>query len=389
MRVGLVTACLVMTSSLSSAEEIAVAITNPQPGTAVFGELDFSVEVSANERIQSVDFWVDGEYVTTVKKPPYRTRVDVGNENISHQFTAVARAVSGSEGTAHVSTPEVVVDLEMDLWLQQLYVTVTRDDEAVLDLERNDFSVEDNGVKQELVTFERGEVPMTIVLLIDVSGSMKGERFAASLRAARGLLARLDPLDEVLVMISSDRVLGITDFHSGTTALPSELEDIKPGGGTSLNDHLYAALELLDDRQGRPVVILLSDGVDTLSLLRMEDVLWKIHRSNALIYRIHLTGEAAGGVALASVWRDLTDSLVERRDLEYAIEESGGRIRTLARTETLEEALESILQELRQQYVLGYYPTGQRQDGSWRHLEVTVSAPELTARTRAGYIDHR
>ena len=94
-------------------------------------------------------------------------------------------------------------------------------------------------------------------------------------------------------------------------------------------------------------------------------------------------------MALASVWRDLTDSLVERRDLEYAIEESGGRIRTLARTETLEEALESILQELRQQYVLGYYPSGQRQDGSWRHLEVTVSAPELTARTRAGYIDHR
>ena len=380
--------CLAMASSASYAENIEVVVSSPQPDTAVFGELLFSVEVSAKEPILGVDFWVDGTFLARVEEPPYQTRVDVGSENRSHQFVALARTVSGIEKTVYVNTPEVVIDFEMNLRLQQLYVSVTSADEAVLDLERADFSVAEDGVVQELVTFERGDVPMTIALLIDLSGSMKGERFVASLEAARGLLARLDPLDEVLVMVFSDRVLGITGFHSGTTAFPSGFESLEPGGGTALNDHLYAALELLDDRQGRPVVILLSDGVDTLSLLSMKDVLWKIQRSNALIYRIHPTPRDLGGVALANVWRDLEGNLAERRDLLHAIEETGGRIRALGRTETLEEALESVLQELRQQYVLGYYPSGRRYDGNWRPLAVTVSSPDLSLRTRFGYVDH-
>ena len=376
-------------ASICGAADLEIAIVSPEPDVAVFGEVDFSVVVSSSEPIRSVDFWVDDEYVASAEAPPYRTPVNVGDENRPHKFVAVANTTSGSQATAYLVTPEVVIDLEMNLWLQQLYVSVTLAGEPVLDLEKSDFSVMEDGLDQDLITFERGDVPMTMVLLIDLSGSMRGERFAASLQAARGLLSRMNPLDEVMVMVFSDRVLGMTDFRSGTATLPPEFEDLKPSGGTALNDHLYAALELLEGRQGRPVVILLSDGVDTLSLLRMEDVLWRTRRSNALIYRIHATPGGVGGVALANVWRDLNENLEERRNLELAIEETGGRIRALARNETLEDALESVLEELRQQYVLGYYPTSQERDGSWRTVQVTAGSPELSVRTRSGYFDNR
>jgi Ca-activated chloride channel family protein len=216
---------------------------------------------------------------------------------------------------------------------------------------------------------------------------MKGEQLQVALDAARGLLSRLTPLDEALVMTFSDRSHQVTTSSSEIAGLAAALEDLESGGGTTLNDHLYLALRLLDHRQGRPVIILLSDGADTLSFLSMEEVLWKVHRSNAVIYRIHLHPSGIRSVPLATAWRPTETHADEVEGLEAAVDDSGGRVTALARLEELEQALDDVLRELRQQYVVGYYPTDSKDDGTWRPVRVEVNAPEIGVRTRAGYVD--
>ena len=136
---------------------------------------------------------------------------------------------------------------------------------------------------------------------------------------------------------------------------------------------------------GRPVVVLLSDGADTLSFLGIDDVRWKMRRSNAVIFRIRLGTGAADQLAFATSWRDFHDTRTEVSGLEEAILESGGRTYSVP-MERLEETVAQVLQELRQQYVLGYYPRTQVSEGTWRPIRVEVDAAGVHIRTRSGYV---
>ena len=214
----------------------------------------------------------------------------------------------------------------VDAPLQQLYVTAIREDQPALDLGRTDFKVFDSGVEQEIVTFEHGAVPMTIAMLVDVSESMRGEQLQVALDAARGFLSRLTPLDEALVLTFSDRTHRVTTSSSEIEGLAATLEGLQSAGGTSLNDHIYLALRLLDRRQGRPVIIVLSDGADTLSFLTMEEVLWKAHRSNVVIYRIHLHPSGIRSVPLATSWRSTEANAEEVGGLEAPASKSSSKL---------------------------------------------------------------
>ncbi|MGB5163444.1 MAG: VWA domain-containing protein [Thermoanaerobaculia bacterium] len=388
MRAAYWIVCLVSLAAGSvSAGSIAVTITSPTGDHAVFDRVEVAADILADEPLERVEFFLNGRRFATATQPPYRVWVEVGEENLPRHFTVIAIGSSGTRVGAAVSTPAVEIDLVVDAPLQQLYVTASREDRPVLDLGRTDFQVFDNGVEQEIVTFEHGDVPMTIAMLVDVSESMRGEQLQVALDAARGFLSRLTPLDEALVMTFSDRTHRVTTSSSEIGGLAAALENLQSGGGTSLNDHLYLALRLLDRRQGRPVIIVLSDGADTLSFLTMEEVLWKAHRSNAVIYRIHLHPSGIRSVPLATSWRSTESHADEVGGLEAAVADSGGRVTALARLEELEQALDDVLQELRQQYVVGYYPTDPRDNGTWRPVRVEVSAPGIDIRTRAGYVD--
>jgi len=388
MRAACWIVCLVsLAAGPASAGSIAVTITSPTGDHAVFDRVEVAADIRADEPVERVEFFLNGRRFATATQPPYSVWVDVGEENLQRHFTVIAIGSSGTRVGAAVSTPAVEIDLVVDAPLQQLYVTASREDRPVLDLGRTDFQVFDNGVEQEIVTFEHGDVPMTIAMLVDVSESMRGEQLQVALDAARGFLSRLTPLDEALVMTFSDRTHRVTTSSSEIGGLAAALENLQSGGGTSLNDNLYLALRLLDRRQGRPVIIVLSDGADTLSFLTMEEVLWKAHRSNAVIYRIHLHPSGIRSVPLATSWRSTESHADEVGGLEAAVADSGGRVTALARLGELEQALDDVLQELRQQYVVGYYPTALKGDGTWRPVRVEVSAPGIDIRTRAGYVD--
>ncbi len=370
---------------LRDPEPILVAIEQPSPFQSVFERVEVKALVMTEEPIRKVDFYLGEELVGTLTGPPYQLVVEVGDENVDREFRVEAFGRWGGFGKGSVTTRRVEIEAELEVALKQLFVTVDRGNRRVLDLRREDFTVFDGGVRQTLVTFERGDVPITAVVLLDASESMKGRYLDAALTGSHAFLSTMGRLDEAMVVLFADRPLAVTPFSGDAAVLAARLENVFAGGGTALNDHLYASLRLLDRTQGRRVVILLSDGADVLSALRMRDVLWKVRRSDALIYWIRLQEELQ---EFSSAWRDFRTNRDEWQGLERAVKESGGEVRSLTSIEQIQPAFEEIMAELRGQYVLGYYPTTRTADGAWRPVKVKVDLPSAKVRFRAGYIDN-
>lgn len=362
-----------------------VLILQPRAGETVFGEVEVLAEVLAAEPIAEVIFKLDGREVARLSEPPFRTTVDVGQDNIEHTFEVIAVSSTGAEGRTLRTTPRITVDEKLDIELQQLYVTVTEGDQRVLHLGREDFRILDDGKPQEMVTFEPGDVPLTAAILVDASFSMKGDRLRLAVRGARRFVEEMKELDEATLLLFSDRLLYATPFTQDPEALTMALNEVQAGGGTAINDHLYLALKWLESEQGRRVVILLTDGVDIESTLDMEKVLWMVGRSQALVYWIRLTDDEAG-LSRFTAWRNAEGHREEMAYLAQAVTESGGRIVDIQDLQQAEAVFREILRELREQYVLGYYPSHNVNDGSWHKVQVQVNGG-YNVRTREGYID--
>ncbi|MES1245140.1 MAG: VWA domain-containing protein [Acidobacteriota bacterium] len=285
---------------------------------------------------------------------------------------------------------EIHVDEVINVELQQLYVTVTRGVGAgapVLDLTAADFEILDDGEPQTVSTFARGDLALSAVLLLDGSASMEGDRLRTAADGAKAFISRVLPQDEVSVMLFSDELLMRTPFSNDAATLLAPVSGVKARGGSAINDNLYVALKELEGRLGRKVVILLSDGVDIESTLGMDDVRWAARRSQTLIYWIRLQDETRGRIERSSSWRDRRGHDEQLSQLEAAVAESGGRVEVIPDVGQVGAALQRILRELREQYVLGFQPAKDRNDGSWHKVEVRVRDGQGRARTRDGYVD--
>jgi Ca-activated chloride channel family protein len=367
------------------ASDLAVEILSPRP-EAVFGQVLFAVQVAGSPT--TVELRLDGRLVATLTEPPWRAVVDAGDENREHRFEALARRAGGETATALQVTPRLRVDQELSLDLQQLFVTVTRGGRRETALRRSDLRVFEDGDEQEVVTFETGDAPFTAVLLLDTSESMRGMRLEAAMRGARDFAAGMKELDEAMLILFSDRVLRSVPFTGSAARLAEGLDEVDAGGGTALNDHLYLALKLLDGRQGRRVVVVFSDGQDVVSGLGMRDVLWKTQRSQTAVYWLRLATPGRTADTFSSAWRNGPANREESRLLEEAVRQSGGRTVDIAGVGEVEAAFRSILDELRAQYVVGYYPKNPRNDGSWRKVTVRVAGGGGDVRVREGYVDY-
>ncbi len=380
--------CLAAALLTSAARADEIWFLKPDAGVAVYGPIEIAAHVETEKTVLTVEFFVDGSSVGLLTAPPWRLIADVGYDNREHTLRVEARLDGGERISTSRMTGTFSVDDQLEIELRQLYVNVESAGERVRDLERDDFRIFDGGERQEMVTFEKENVPMTAALLLDCSASMEGERFDSAINGARVFLRSMNELDEAKLVLFSDRLLGTTPFTRDPAVLDAALDAVEPVGGTAINDYLFAALKLLDGRQGRRVVVLFTDGSDVHSLLDMEDVLWKAQRSQAVIYWIYLREEGeAGPPQFNSAWRDFEANRRQYRLLRRAVQESGGRIAELDDPAELEGAFASIIDELRNQYVLGYYPSEVRRDGSWREVDVRVKRLGARVRTRLGYID--
>ena len=386
-------ACLLAVGGAVEAAPIQVRIVEPVPGQPAMGRVEVVVVVVSAAAVESVQCELDGTMVETQLAPPFRFSVDLGTDNVRHRLRIVARDVAGGVGEAEVTTAAIPDSGSFTISLQQMYVTVTRDGGRVLDLGVDDFSVRDDGDRQQVVTFARGDIPFTAVLLLDSSSSMAGARLDAARAGARSFVSQTQELDEVSVIGFSDRVLERTGFGLRGDELDAALGGLQAQGGTALHDHLYLALKLLERQQGRRVVVLLSDGIDSLSVLSIDDVVRKLRQSQALVYWIWLGHEGGGEFdnghlrPISSTWRTPEEYRRQFGLLQDAVRASGGRIIPISDVSQIEPVFLDVLRELREQYVLGYYPSNERNNRAWHRVKVGVRGAGLDARTAEGYID--
>ena len=251
----------------------------------------------------------------------------------------------------------------------------------VIDLDQGDFSVFEDGVKQDLTFFNRRQQPIALSLLLDSSASME-DKLQTLQVAAANFVKRLKASDIAQVIDFDSRVQIRQAFTASQPELETAINQISSGGSTSLHNAIYIALKELakvraatDEDIRRQALIVFSDGEDTSSLVSFEEVLDLAKRSETAIYTIALRGND-------TQTRGFREAEFIMRQLA---QETGGRSFFPEKIEDLNGVYSQIADELASQYTLGYNPKNARRDGAFRRIVVQTTRASTTPRTKKGY----
>jgi VWFA-related protein len=256
-----------------------------------------------------------------------------------------------------------------------LNVTVTdKQGQYIHKLSRPDFKIFEDGREQQVSLFSVEETPFAAAILLDTSGSMESRLTLARAAAVR-FLEGLREEDVASVYHFDSEVEQLQDFSPGRD-LPPMTYSLNSNGMTTLNDAvLRAAKDLALRPEKRRAIVVLSDGVDTKSSSTAEKALNAALAANATIYTVDMSDPL-----MNSAERMRAGAVLKN----YSVK-SGGRYVSKPGGQALDEAFRDILEELSNQYTLGYRPTNRLRDGRWRTIELKLTRPELNARTRNGY----
>jgi VWFA-related protein len=246
-------------------------------------------------------------------------------------------------------------------------VSVRQSGRAIEGLVAADFEVLDNGVRQQVDFAALDQMPVNVVLALDMSGSVQGARLDQLRDASARLVEMLGPAERAAVVAFTDVVAIRSDFTADKNTLLAALQRPVEGTDTALLDATHTALVLGGLRTGRPVVIVFSDGTDTASFLSDDLVLDTARRAGPVAYAVASVRDGPN---------DFLDSLVRL---------TGGRRLEVASLERLSDTFAEILNESRERYLLSYTPTGVAA-GGWHDVIVRVPGRRAEVRARPGYL---
>jgi len=256
----------------------------------------------------------------------------------------------------------------------------------ITDLNAEDFSVYEDGSKQDLTLFNKSRLPIALVLLLDTSSSME-EKLSTAQEAAIGFASQLRPQDSAQVVDFDSRADVVQPFTNDHAALEKAIRQTAAGGSTSLYNAVYIALKTLQKVKAtqaedirRQAIVLLSDGEDTSSLVTFEELEELAKRSETAIFSIGIQGRDTG------VSRGFREANFALRQLAS---DTGGRAFFINDVKDLAGVYAQIADELSSQYTLGYTSKNARVDGAWRRIVVRVTRPSVTVRTKQGYYGPR
>lgn len=274
-----------------------------------------------------------------------------------------------------------------------VYVTVVgADGHLVTDLTRGDFQLFDNGRPQPITLFSSGLQPISIIVMLDMSGSMTGN-LAVLRRSAVQMFTRLLPGDQARVGNFGDRIVISPTFTNNVDTLIRALYlDLEPGGNTPLWGAVNAAMGALARLDGRRVVLVLSDGKNTAPAPTLREVVQRAQLEDFMVYAIGLrsrsgfgsagrAGRGIGGVRMGRGYGASTDE--PDPGLRELAEESGGGYFALIDTVDLGDTFARVADELHRQYLLGY--AAPEDDGRVHTIEVRAADGALKVRARRSY----
>jgi VWFA-related protein len=278
---------------------------------------------------------------------------------------------AGKQGSKLIFNVDLVV----------LHTTVIDDRQRFADgLKPENFRVFEDKVEQKLSVFKREDVPVSMGLVIDNSGSMRDKRPRVN-EAAITLVQASNPQDEAFVVnFNDDFYLDLDkDFTSSIPELKEALERIDSRGSTALRDAIIGSLDHLKKAsKDKKVLLVVTDGEDNASRNSLEKMIREVQKTDTVIYTIGLLGQ-----------ENRKEAKRARKALEQIAAASGGLAFFPENVDDVHNICEQVAHDIRNQYVLAYYPTNTNRDGTFRAIHVDVIPPrgrgKLLARTRNGY----
>jgi VWFA-related protein len=258
-----------------------------------------------------------------------------------------------------------------------LHATVTNSrHQLVTGLDQRAFTVLENGKRQPITLFRRDDIPVSIGLLIDNSGSMRFLRRKVE-AAALAFAGVSNPEDEMFVLNFADKARLDVPMTSDWRVLEAGIARVDSIGGTALRDAVEMAEGYLRDhaRQDRRVLVVITDGNDNASVTTVDRIRQQAERTETVIDAIGLFTE-----------REASRAATGRHELEELTGRTGGASYFPTTVEQIESVAVDLAREIRNQYTIGYTPLNQALDGSYRTIRVNVTGPDsYTVRTRHGY----
>jgi Ca-activated chloride channel family protein len=286
-------------------------------------------------------------------------------------------AIAFALATAAVAQEPV---FKVDVQLVRLLATVKDNGGATVgSLKKDDFTVFDNGVKQTITLFERHtSQPLSVAVLVDISGStgkeMKYQTDSVH-RFLQALLKEGNPDDAASLVTFNWQVQEVVPFTRNIRRFNTELRKLRGEAGTSLYDALYLSSERIQEREGRRVMVVVTDGADTVSNKNYHDALRAAQDADAVVY----------GILVMPITNEAGRHIAGEHALTGISQSTGGRMFTPG-LNALDMAFEEILRDLRTQYLIGFYPRNvPLTKEEFHRVEIRVSQPGLRVLSRTGY----
>ncbi len=269
--------------------------------------------------------------------------------------------------------------LRLDVKLVSLFVNVTDQKGAIIGgLTKDDFKITEDGRPQTIQVFERqSEMPLNLTLAIDTSSSTYKDRYVEQQAAKKFVHAMMRPQDQMSVIEFDTFVTELTAFTNKVALIDHGLDHMRGEGGTALYDSIYLGSKLLGNRDGRKVLVLVTDGGDTVKGYTYDEALEQALRNEVMIYSIiDVPIQASAGRDLGGEHALIT--LAEQTGGKHFYVSDGG----------LNKAFARVSDDLRTQYLIGYYPHHQVPGTNFHRLTVTIpraAADEFNIRNKTGY----
>ncbi len=289
-------------------------------------------------------------------------------------------APANTTGESTDAPTEQSPTFKVNVKLVDVFATVVDQNGApVTNLKKDQFQVLEDGIPQKISIFDRESgLPLSIVVAIDASLSTRKDLRLELESARRFAHAILRPQDAMSLYEFSEIVNEVVPFTADVRRIDRGIERIRVGSATALYDAIYLGAGALESRQGRKVLVVITDGGDTISKTSYREALRAAQQSEALVYSIIVVPiESSAG----------RDTGGEHALIQISTD-TGGKYYYASSLPQLDEAFRKISDELREQYLIGYYPAQRLADSDFRRIEIKVddsAQPGLVVRHRTGY----
>jgi Ca-activated chloride channel family protein len=354
--------------------ELAIRLVAPEPDAYVSGLTTLKAEVLPKmlaTRVAQILFYADGRQVCNVLDPiKAECTWDAGAELRSHTFRVVANLIGGGRIVASARTKGLDQFEMVKVEIVQVTAVVTDRGRFVSGLDQSRFKLLEDGVAQTIGHFSSEGSPLEIVVAIDVSESMT-QAMPQLKNSVKKFLAALGPKDQVTLTAFNDTMFPLTRRETSVTQRTRAVDRLSAWGGTALYDVIIRGVQQLSRQPGRRVLVVFSDGDDRTSHATIHAVEQAVRANDATLFMVAL----GRGVKEAQI----------KSGIEKLIDLSGGRVHFVERSDQLDEPFAQILEELSNQYILGYESKNTKRDGAWREVKLEIPGTEYSVRARQGY----